>query len=99
MKIKKRIIAAILSAVFILCSVSLPVAAAVANPFTWDGSSAFVSGRNYYISDSVTLDGSFTVPEDTLLTVLSGGSITIPREMALTQKGNIVIENGASLII
>jgi len=99
MKLKKRIIAAVLSAVFILCSVSLPVAAAVANPFTWDGSSALVSGRNYYISDSVTLDGSFTVPEDTLLTVLSGGSITIPREMALTQKGNIVIENGASLII
>lgn len=99
MKIKKRIIAAVLSAVFILCSVSLPVAAAVANPFTWDGCSALVSGRNYYISDSVTLDGSFTVPEDTSLTVLSGGSITIPHGMTLTQKGNIVIENGASLII
>ncbi|MGN0610373.1 MAG: GH25 family lysozyme, partial [Ruminiclostridium sp.] len=99
MKIKKRIIAALLSAVFILCSVSLPVAAAVANPFTWDGSSALVSGRNYYISDSVTLDGSFTVPEDTSLTVLSGGSITIPRGMTLTQNGNIIIENGASLII
>ena len=99
MKIKKRIIAAVLSAVFILCSVSLPVAAAVANPFTWDGNTTLVNGRNYYISDSVTLDGSFSVPEDTSITVLSGGSITVPRGLTFTLLGNVVIENGASLII
>ncbi|MFR4022205.1 MAG: hypothetical protein ACLTZI_03825 [[Eubacterium] siraeum] len=54
MKLRKRIIAGFLSALFILCSVSLPVAAA-ADPYTWDGTSVLAADRTYYIKSNITL--------------------------------------------
>lgn len=57
MKLRKRIIAGFLSALFILCSVSLPVAAA-ADPYTWDGTSVLAADRTYYIKSNITLGKS-----------------------------------------
>lgn len=71
MKLRKRIIAGFLSALFILCSVSLPVAAA-ADPYTWDGTSVLAADRTYYIKSNITLGKSLTVPAGTVMVLLSG---------------------------
>ena len=97
MKIKKRIIASVLSAIFIFCSVSLPVAAA-ADPYSWDGTSAPVAGRTYYIKNNITLSGNIKIPKDTVMVVLAGSSVTVPYGKTLDVSGNLVIDNGASLI-
>ena len=97
MKIKKRIIAAVLSAIFIFCSVSLPVAAA-ADPYSWDGTSAPVSGRTYYIKNNITLSGNINIPKDTVMVVLAGSSVNVPYGKTLDVSGNLVVDNGASLI-
>lgn len=98
MKIKKRIIAGFLSAVFILCSVSLPVAAAV-DPYTWDGVSSLVSGRTYYIKSNITLSSDVTIPENTVMIVLAGASVTVPYGNKFNIGGKLAADNGASLII
>lgn len=97
MKIKKRIIASVLSAIFIFCSVSLPVAAA-ADPYSWDGTSAPAAGRTYYIKNNITLSGNIKIPKDTVMVVLAGSSVTVPYGKTLDVSGNLVIDNGASLI-
>ena len=97
MKIKKRIIASVLSAIFIFCSVSLPVAAA-ADPYSWDGTSAPAAGRTYYIKNNITLSGNIKIPKDTVMVVLAGSSVTVPYGKTLVVSGNLVIDNGASLI-
>ena len=77
MKLRKRIIAGFLSALFILCSVSLPVAAA-ADPYTWDGTSVLAADRTYYIKSNITLGKSLTVPAGTVMVLLRGTSVTVP---------------------
>lgn len=98
MKLRKRIIAGFLSALFILCSVSLPVAAA-ADPYTWDGTSVLAADRTYYIKSNITLSKSLTVPAGTVMVLLSGTSVTVPYGITLDIKGRLVADNGASLII
>lgn len=98
MKLRKRIIAGFLSALFILCSVSLPVAAA-ADPYTWDGTSVLAADRTYYIKSNITLGKSLTVPAGTVMVLLRGTSVTVPYGITLDIKGRLVADNGASLII
>ena len=98
MKLRKRIIAGFLSALFILCSVSLPVAAA-ADPYTWDGTSVLAADRTYYIKSNITLGKSLTVPAGTVMVLLSGTSVTVPYGITLDIKGRLVADNGSSLII
>lgn len=98
MKLRKRIIAGFLSALFILCSVSLPVAAA-ADPYTWDGTSVLAADRTYYIKSNITLSKSLTVPAGTVMVLLRGTSVTVPYGITLDIKGRLVADNGASLII
>lgn len=97
MKLHKRIIAAGLSAVLIFGASALPVAAAAANPFTWDGCSALAAERTYFISDNISVSGSFTLPAGSRITVLRGGNISVPAGSSLTIDGALSVENGASV--
>lgn len=98
MKIKKRILAGFLSAVFILCSVSLPVAAA-ADPYTWDGKTVPAADRTYYIKDNLILDTNTEIPESTVMILIAGASVTVPDGITLDIQGGFSVDNGASLII
>ena len=99
LRLHKRITAGVLCASFSSCFMLMPVAAAVANPYEWDGEGKLYSDRIYYINESISVNGSFDLPESSSMTVKSGASIVIPNGSALSVSGKLYIENGASLII
>lgn len=78
---------------------SVPVAAATGNIYSWTGKVQLSANRTYCINDKVTVDGSFSLPQDSTLNIQSGGSLTIPSGSSLTIDGSVVIENGASLVL
>lgn len=99
MKTPKRIFAGGLASVLIISAPAMPVAAAVGNPYAWDGCSAPAADRIYYIYDNITVDGSFTLPHNSRINILSGGSITVSETGSLTLDGTLSIENGASAAV
>ncbi|MCH5325338.1 MAG: hypothetical protein J1E39_08990 [Eubacterium sp.] len=97
MKLYKRIAAGALSVVFAGSLVSLPAAAA-STPIKWDGSSGFVNGYTYYISDSVTVDGSYTLPASSSIVLNAGADIIIPAGSSLNINGSVSVQRGAQLL-
>lgn len=98
MSIKSRIRAASAAAVFITSIVSLPAAAAM-NPFDWDGESMLSSNWTYYVSDNVTVRGNFSLPENSIILLKEGASITISENSSLETLGKLYVEDGASVIV
>ena len=98
MGVHKRIKAAGASAVFITSIISLPAAAAM-NPYDWDGQSQPSADWNYYISDNITINGDFYLPENSSIRVKEGASITVAKGSSFESLGTVNVENGASFIV
>ncbi len=98
MGIKARVKAAVAASAFITSIISLPAAAAI-NPYDWDGKSPLSSDWTYYISDNVTVSGSFSLPENSTILLKEGASITVSENSSLETLGKIFVEDGASVII
>lgn len=64
----------------------------------WDGKSAIESGKNYYITDSVKITKTVTVPENSTLVLTSGASMTIYKDCFLHIKGKLLIEKDAEIL-
>lgn len=63
----------------------------------WDGVSAMQSGNNYYITDSVKLKKTVTVPENSTLVLASGSSVILYKDKFLNIKGRVLVEKGAEI--
>lgn len=98
MGLHKRIKAAGASAVFITSIISLPAAAAM-NPYDWDGQSQPAADRTYYISDNITVNGDFYLPENSTIKLKDGASITVAKGSSFETKGTVNVEDGASFIV
>ncbi len=98
MGVHKRIKAAGASAVFITSILSLPAAAAM-NPYDWDGRTQPAADRTYYISDNITVNGNFYLPQNSTIKLKDGGSITVAKGSSFETKGTVSVENGASFIV
>ncbi len=98
MGVHKRIKAAGASAIFITSILSLPAAAAM-NPYDWDGQSQPAADRTYYISDNITINGDFYLPENSSIRLKEGASITVANGSSFETKGTVNVENGASFIV
>ncbi len=97
MKLYKRIAAGALSVIFAGSLAALPVAAASAPSF-WDGTFSPDGGHTYYIKDTVTVNGSVTLPADSSLVLSPGTSVIIPGGSSLGINGSVTVERGAQLM-
>ncbi len=61
----------------------------------WDGTSAMLSGRNYYVDDTAKITKNTTVPENTTLVLTSGASMTVYKDRYLNIKGRLLVERDA----
>ena len=98
MGILRRIKAASASAVFMTSIISLPAAAAM-NPYDWDGQSQPAADRIYYISDNITVNGDFYLPQNSTIKLKDGASITVAEGSSFETLGTVEIENGAAFIV
>ena len=73
-------------------------AAAAAPPESeWDGISALRNNRTYVLSSSVEIEDSVVIPEDTVLTVRSGGRLAVTDEAELVIEGGLNLQSGGAL--
>ncbi len=99
MRLHKRITALGLSAVMISSISSMPALATSIKPYEWNGVSPLKENMTYYITESVTVDGDFTLPSDSVMLIQSGASINVPVGSSLSLLGDITVEKGAGAIV
>lgn len=74
-------------------------AAAALPDGVWDGSYELRNNRNYVLNSRAVLTDAFTIPKDTVLTLMEGSELIISEEALMTVKGGINVRKGSSLIV
>ncbi len=65
----------------------------------WDGKTEMISGKNYYITDTVKVSKHFAVPENSRLVITPGATMTVYKNKTLRIKGRLLIEPKATLTV
>lgn len=63
----------------------------------WNGTTPMVSGRNYYITDTVKILKTVTIPENSTLVLTSGSNVLVYKDRFLNIKGKLLIEKNATV--
>ncbi len=65
----------------------------------WDGSAEMISGKNYYITDTVKVRKHTAIPENSKLVLTPGSSLTVYKNKTLRVKGSLLIEPKSTLTV
>ncbi len=99
MRLHRRLTAAGLSAVMISSITAMPALAYEHRPYEWDGVTPLAENMTYYITESVVVNGSFTLPESSEIKIQSGAGISIPYGSSLSLSGDMTVEKGAGAVV
>ena len=65
----------------------------------WDGKEKLQPNANYYISKTVKLKKSFTLPQGSTLVLCGGSKLVVYKDNGFTVKGRMLVEPDASLTV
>lgn len=65
----------------------------------WDGKEKLQPNANYYISKTVKLKKSFTLPQGSTLVLCGGSKLVVYKDNSFTVKGRMLVEPDASLTV
>lgn len=97
MRLHKRLLALLLSLVLCFTIFSLPIAAATVKVVEWDGKSKMVVGKNYTVSKTVKVSGSYTIPKGVTLTIKKSGVLKLNSSATLNVNGTLTLNSGSNI--